>query len=143
MKGGPSSLVALTGLLSAFLLPGCDAPKEQAKAESPPPGVTIVTVTEDNITPTVTFTGRVQAQDKVDLRARIDGFLEKRLFNEGQDVKKGDLLFVIEQAPYKSAIAEIKAEIQKAEATLTLADIEVKRATELLAKQVGTQKRLD
>ena len=113
------------------------------RAELPPAAVTVTPVAEDKITPTVTFTGRVQAQDKVDLRARIDGFLEKRLFNEGQDVKKGDLLFVIEQAPYKSAIAEIKAEIQKAEATLTLADIEVKRATDLVAKQVGTQKRLD
>jgi membrane fusion protein, multidrug efflux system len=143
MKGGQCSFVALIGLLPALLLSGCDTAQEQAKAESPPPGVTVVAVAEDKITPTVTFTGRVQAQDKVDLRARIDGFLEKRLFNEGQDVKKGDLLFVIEQAPYKSAIAETKAEIQKAEATLVLTDIEVKRATELLSKQVGTQKRLD
>src|SRR6185436_10880138 len=122
---------------------GCDNPQQQAKAELPPAAVTVAPVAEDKITPTVTFTGRVQAQDKVDLRARIDGFLEKRLFNEGQDVKKGDLLFVIEQAPYKSAIAEIKADIQKAEAALTLANIEVKRATELVAKEVGTQKRLD
>jgi membrane fusion protein, multidrug efflux system len=143
MKGRQSALAALLGVLSPLLLPGCDSPQLQAKAELPPPAVTVVAVAEDKVTPTVTFTGRVQAQDKVDLRARIDGFLEKRLFNEGQDVKKGDLLFVIEQAPYKASIAEIKADIQKAEAVSTLADIEVKRAKELLAKEVGTQKRLD
>jgi membrane fusion protein, multidrug efflux system len=142
-KQRQSCLALAVGLPSLLLLPGCDNPQQQAKAELPPAAVTVVPVAEERITPTVTFTGRVQAQDKVDLLARIDGFLEKRLFNEGQDVKKGDLLFVIEQAPYKSAIAEIKAEVQKAQATLTLADIEVRRATELLAKQVGTQKRLD
>src|SRR6185369_12534977 len=137
---GHSRLAALVCLPSLLFLHGCDNPQQQAKAELPPAAVTVAPVAEDKITPTVTFTGRVQAQDKVDLRARIDGFLEKRLFNEGQDVKKGDLLFVIEQAPYKSAIAEIKADIQKAEAALTLANIEVKRATELVAKEVGTQK---
>jgi len=143
MKQRQSRLALVIGLPALLLLSGCDDTKQQAKAELPPAAVTVVPVAEEKITPTVTFTGRVQAQDKVDLRARIDGFLEKRLFNEGQDVKKGDLLFVIEQAPYKSAIAEIKADIQKAQATLTLADIEVKRAAELVAKEVGTQKRLD
>ena len=142
-KQRQSRLALVVGLPSLLLLSGCDNAQQQAKAELPPAAVTVISVAEEKITPTVTFTGRVQAQDKVDLRARIDGFLEKRLFNEGQDVKKGDLLFVIEQAPYKSAIAEIKADIQKAQATLTLANIEVKRATELLAKEVGTQKRLD
>jgi membrane fusion protein (multidrug efflux system) len=91
----------------------------------------------------VTFTGRVQARDKVDLRARVEGFLEMRLFTEGQDVKEGDLLFVIEQAPYKASIVEIEADIQKAQATLTLADLEVGRASQLAAREVGTQKRLD
>src|SRR6185312_14486470 len=81
-------LVCLPSLL--LLLHGCDNPQPQAKAELPPAAVTVVSVADDKITPTVSFTGRVQAQDKVDLRARIDGFLEKRLFNEGQDVKKGD-----------------------------------------------------
>ena len=103
----------------------------------------MVAVVEHDIKPSLTFSGRVQARDKVDLRARVEGFLEKRLFNEGQDVKKGDLLFVIEQAPYKASIAEIKATIQKAQAVLTLADLEVARASQLVAREVGTQKRLD
>jgi membrane fusion protein (multidrug efflux system) len=142
-KQSQSRLALVIGLPALLLLSGCDDAQQQAKAELPPAAVAVVPVAEERIAPTATFTGRVRAQDKVDLRARIDGFLEKRLFNEGQDVRKGELLFVIEQAPYKSAIAEIKADIQKAEATLTLANIEVKRATELLAKDAGTQKRLD
>ena len=70
----------------------------------------------------------MQARDKVDLRARVEGFLEKRLFNEGQDVNEGDLLFVIEQAPYKASIDEIQADIRKAQAALTLAELEVRTA---------------
>jgi len=100
-------------------------------------------VAAHDITPSVTFTGRVQARDKVDLRARVEGFLEKRLFSEGQNVNEGDLLFVIEQAPYKASMVEIEADIQKAQAALKLAEVEVGRATQLVSREVGTQKRVD
>ena len=73
----------------------------------------------------------------MELRARVEGFLEKRLFNEGQDVKEGDLLFVIEQAPYKASIDEINASIQKAQAALKLADVEVERQSTLVVASDG------
>ena len=72
---------------------------------------------------------------KVDLRARVDGFLEKRLFTEGADVKEGDLLFVIEKGLYQAAVDEAKAGVEKAEATLKLADIEFNRQSELVQTQ--------
>ena len=131
------------GLVLIWPLTGCGNGDERAKAAPPPPAVTVVAVAAHDIRPSVTFTGRVQARDKVDLRARVEGFLEKRLFNEGQDVNQGDLLFVIEQAPYKASIVEIQADIQKAQAALTLAELEVGRASQLAAREVGTQKRLD
>ena len=135
--------LVVAGLVLIWLLPGCGNGDERAKAAPPPPAVTVVAVAAHDIRPSVTFTGRVQARDKVDLRARVEGFLEKRLFNEGQDVNEGDLLFVIEQAPYKASIVEIQADIQKAQAALTLAELEVGRASQLAAREVGTQKRLD
>jgi membrane fusion protein, multidrug efflux system len=125
-----------------LLLAACDDDKKAAK-EPPAPAVSVIAVAEDEIRPSVSFTGRVQAQDKVELRARVEGFLEKRLFNEGQDVKEGDLLFVIEQAPYQASIDEIKANIQKAEAALKLADAEIERQSTLVERQAGTQQRLD
>jgi membrane fusion protein, multidrug efflux system len=125
-----------------LLLAACDGDKKAAK-EPPAPAVTVITVAEDEIRPSVSFTGRVQAQDKVELRARVEGFLEKRLFNEGQDVKEGDLLFVIEQPPYQASIDEIKASIEKAQAALKLADTEVGRQSTLVQRQTGTQQRLD
>ena len=124
-------------------LSACGRQNQQGEAAPPPPAVTVVAAVKEEIKPTVTFSGRVQAREKVELRARVEGFLEKRLFTEGQDVKEGDLLFVIEQAPYRATVDEIKASIEKAKAALKLADVEVERASQLVARQTGTQQRLD
>jgi membrane fusion protein, multidrug efflux system len=128
--------------IAAASMAGCGRQEQQAQAP-PPPAVTVMAVVKDDVKPTVTFTGRVQARDKVELRARVEGFLQKRLFTEGEDVKEGDLLFVIEQEPYRASVDEIKALIEKAQAALTLATLEVDRASQLVARQTGTQQRLD
>jgi membrane fusion protein (multidrug efflux system) len=134
-----------TALLGAALaLAGCgDNSQRQTQAAAPPPAVTVVRVTAADIKPTASFTGRVEAVSKVELRARVDGFLEKRLFREGADVKEGDLLFTIEKGLYQAAVDQAKAAIVTAEATLKLADIEVARQTELVQRNVGAQARLD
>ncbi len=133
------SLVAI----AAVSLSACGDGGEKQAAPPPPPAVTVVKVQSEDLRPSLTFTGRVTATDKVELRARVEGFLEKRLFTEGADVKEGDLLYVIEQAPYKATIDETKARIATAEAALKLGDIEVERQTELVTRQTGTQARLD
>jgi membrane fusion protein, multidrug efflux system len=138
----PACVRARWCIAFVMLLAACDTDKKAA-TEPTVPAVTVVAVAEDEIRPSISFTGRVQAQDKVELRARVEGFLEKRLFNEGQDVKEGDLLFVIEQAPYKASIDEINANIEKAQAALKLADAEIERQSTLVERQAGTQQRLD
>jgi membrane fusion protein (multidrug efflux system) len=139
------SLLRASGAIAgiALMLSACGDNEKAAQAPPPPPAVTVVAVVKDEVRPSVTFTGRVQARDKVELRARIEGFLEKRLFTEGQDVKDGDVLFVIEQAPYKASIEEIRGTILQAESALALADAEVDRQRQLVARQTGTQQRLD
>lgn len=134
------------GLLlgSALAVAGCGDGKQAApQAAAPPPAVTVIKVAAADVKPTASFTGRVEAMFKVDLRARVDGFLEKRLFREGADVKEGELLVVIEKGNYKAAVNQAKAGIATAEATLKLADIEVGRQTELFARNVGAQARVD
>jgi membrane fusion protein, multidrug efflux system len=128
---------------AALTLCACSRGGSQGDTPAPAPSVTVVAAVSKEIKPTVTFTGRVQAQDKVELRARIDGFLQKRLFEEGLDVKVGDLLFVIEQDQYKATVAETKANIEKAQASVTLANLEFDRASRLVQSQAGTQARLD
>jgi membrane fusion protein, multidrug efflux system len=110
---------------------------------STPTAVTVVRATAEEVRPSTTFTGRIEAKDKVDLRARVDGFLEKRLFTEGADVKEGQPLFAIEKGLYQAAVNQAAAGVEQAQATLKLADLEVDRQAELVRRNVGTQARLD
>ena len=113
------------------------------QAPTAAPAVSVVKVEQRDITPSTSFTGRIEAIDKVDLRARVDGFLEQRLFTEGQDVKAGDLLFVIEKAPYQADIENVDAAIARAEATLDQAELERRRQAELVKRQATAQAVLD
>jgi membrane fusion protein (multidrug efflux system) len=103
------SLPAGCALSAVLLVAGCGDNKQPNPAASvPPPAVTVVKVTAAEIKPATTFTGRIEARNKVDLRARVEGFLEKRLFDEGADLKEGDLLFVIEKGLYQAAVDQAK-----------------------------------
>ena len=93
--------------------------------------------------PSTSFTGRIEAKDKVDLRARVEGFLEQQLFTEGQEVAAGDLLFVIEKAPYQAEIETVEAAIARAQATLDRAELERRRQAQLVKKQAAAQAKLD
>lgn len=130
-------VVRLLGL--ALLLPGL------AMAQQPPPApaVTVVAVESSDITPSVSFTGRIEAVDKVDLIARVDGFLEARPFTEGDMVQKGDLLFAIEKGPYEARLGEVDAAIASAQASFKLAQIEVDRQTVLVQREAAAQAVLD
>jgi membrane fusion protein (multidrug efflux system) len=105
--------------------------------------VTVAKVARIDVTPSSSFTGRIEAADKVDLRARVEGFIEKRLFEEGADVKEGDLLFVLEKAPYEAEVEQVKASIARAEATLRVAELSAERQTTLVKKSVAAQAVLD
>lgn len=143
-KGSVDKLrLAAVGAVGLLLL-GCEQPETEASVEAaPPPAVTVIAVTREAIAPTSTFTGRVEAVDTVDLRARVEGFLEQRLFEEGADVAVGDLLFVLEKAPYEALVEQARATVARAEATLQLASIDRKRQQELVKKQAAAQARLD
>jgi membrane fusion protein, multidrug efflux system len=95
------------------------------------------------VTPSATFTGRIEAIDRVDLRARVEGYLETRQFSEGGEVKAGQLLFTIEKDTYGAAVAQAKATVSRAEASAKLAKIEVERQSELLRRQVASQQKVD
>jgi membrane fusion protein (multidrug efflux system) len=92
------------------------APAENA---GPPPLVTVVEVTEQNVNPQTEYVGHVEAIQAVDLQARVSGYLEKINFEEGSDVQAGSLLYLIEQAPYKLQVAVSRARLVKAEAAAT------------------------
>jgi membrane fusion protein, multidrug efflux system len=85
------------------------------------------------------FIGRAQAVDKVDLRARVQGFLGPRKFADGDLVKEGQLLFLIEPEPYQAAVEQREGQRAAAAATRINAELQYKRAEELARTKVGTE----
>ena len=122
---------------------GCDDGSQQTVAAAPPPSVVVTPVVRKDVTPTMTFVGRVEAIEDVELRARVEGFLEKRSFDEGGDVNKGDLLFLIEQAPYQADVERAQAEVLSADATLTNASLQADRFRSLIKRGNVSQAKLD
>lgn len=89
------------------------------------------------------FIGRVEAIEKVDLRARVEGFLGPRLFEDGSNVKKDQLLFTIEREPFEAALEQRKAQLAAAQATAENADAQLKRYRDLASKDAASQAQLD
>jgi RND family efflux transporter MFP subunit len=109
----------------------------------PPPKVTVAHPVERAVADTVEFVGRTQPTVTVDLRAQVNGYLERILFEDGSNVKAGDLLFVIEQAPYQVALDAAKAALQKAIASQALAESQYRRMAPLVKSGAVTQEELD
>jgi membrane fusion protein (multidrug efflux system) len=101
-----------------------------AQDQSAVPSVIVIEAAEQEITPVTRYPGRAEAVETVQLRARVEGFIEQRNFREGADVAKGDLLFVLEQEPYKIVVDQRRAELAAAVATEknAQADFERKKA---------------
>jgi membrane fusion protein (multidrug efflux system) len=136
--------VILAVLLTAPLLTGCDeTPQQAAATQAPPPSVSVVRVETRDLRPSVNFSARVTALQKVDLRARIEGYLDKQNFTEGAPVKTGDLLFVIEKAPYEAKVASAEGAVATARARYDRTEIELGRQTTLVAKDAAAQTKLD
>jgi membrane fusion protein, multidrug efflux system len=113
------------------------------RASGTPPAVGVVRVARQQITESHEFIGRIQAVGRVALVARVSGFLEKRLFVEGAEIKKGDLLYQLEQPPFQAQVESSKATIDQLKAQHRNAEITLDRAQDLLRKQVGPQSNVD
>ena len=124
----------LLGLVGVALLAACEQQAETSAATpaSPPPAVTVISLQPTEVTPGFGFNGRVVAVDEVQLRARVTGFLEQRRFEEGADVQAGDLLFVIEKAPYQAVVEQRQAELASAEANRANTAVQLQRGEELV-----------
>ena len=103
----------------------------------PAPKVNVATPITRDVTEYLDFTGNTQAVNSVDLRARIEGFLVQQAYEDGADVKKGQLLFVIQPEPYEAKLQEAQASLQSQQAGLHQAEVEYVRAKNLLAEKAG------
>jgi membrane fusion protein (multidrug efflux system) len=112
-------------------------------AAPPPPEVSVVTVQKQKVYQEQSYIGRIQATRIVNLVPRITGYLEQRLFHQGGDVKKGQLLYVIEPGPYQAAFDQANAAVSAATATLANAQTTLGRSQALLHTPAGQRSTLD
>jgi membrane fusion protein, multidrug efflux system len=116
---------------------------EAQPAPGGPPAVGVVRVARQEITQSNEFVGRIQSIGRVSLVARVSAFLEKREFVEGVEVKKGDLLYLLEQPPYQAQVDFNKANVAQLEAQHTFAAQQLARAGYLLKTPAGEQQKVD
>ncbi|QRG07445.1 efflux RND transporter periplasmic adaptor subunit [Xanthobacter dioxanivorans] len=117
----------------ALALPLATAGEAAAQgAAPPPPVVTVANPTPKTVTDREEYVGRFVAVDEVNVRARVSGYLDKIGFTDGQIVKEGDLLFTIDQRPFKIAVDQAQANLAQARANLDFAKADLERARTLL-----------
>jgi membrane fusion protein, multidrug efflux system len=120
-------------LASSFILTGCkQAPGTKAPA---PVAVEVVAVVPKPIRLSDEFNGRVSSINSVEVRARVTGYVDKVAYREGDSVKQGDLLFIIDPRPYRDALESAKASLERERAAAAFADIQSKRAQALNASK--------
>jgi membrane fusion protein (multidrug efflux system) len=130
-------------LVAACLLAAFASTPAVAQQGAPPPAVLVQPAELKPIAAQAEFIGRAAAVDKVELHARVKGFLGPRKFNDGDEVKTGQVLFTIEPEPYQAAVDQKSAQRDAAQAALTNAELQLKRAAELLRTNTGTQVTYD
>jgi membrane fusion protein (multidrug efflux system) len=133
--------LAATPLLAAVL--GTSLPAAAQAPDKGPPAVGVVKAERTPIIETNEFIGRIESINKVSLVARVTAFLEKRLFVEGSEVKTGDLLYQLEQGPFKADEDAKEAALAQANALLTNATITRARAQALLNTVAGQRSNYD
>lgn len=143
-EGSPSTRrlrsVAPAMLLALLLPVACqEDDKKNEYAPPPPPEVIVAAPTMRNVVTYLKYTGVVEASETVELRARVQGFLEKVNFQPGQKVKKGDLLFVIDKRQFIAAVDQADAEVRSQQAALLGAENDARLARQLADQSAGPE----
>ncbi|HHP5403968.1 TPA: efflux RND transporter periplasmic adaptor subunit [Aeromonas veronii] len=133
---------ALLAVIAAFGLAGCDvAPQEQ---EAPaPPQVSVLTLTGRELVISEDLPARVAALRSADIRAQISGIVQRRLFEQGAEISAGTVLFQINPAPFKADVDSAAAALQRAEAVLARARIQIERLQPLLRTDAISRQTYD
>jgi RND family efflux transporter MFP subunit len=128
--------------LAAMILSSC-ARNEAAEAPAAPPPVQAAKVISKSVTEFDEFTGRFEAVERVEVRPRVSGYVAATRFAQGHEVKKGDILYVIDPRPYQATLKHAQAELTRAKTQAALAESERVRATKLIEKRAISQEEFD
>lgn len=120
----------------------CDS-RENAYVPPPPPEVTVATPVRKTVPDTMEFTGVTRGYEVVEVRARVKGFLEKKLVEGGRRVKAGDLLFVIDPRTFEATARQARAERETQRANLRLAEVTLERMLTAMRSNAASQQEVD
>jgi RND family efflux transporter MFP subunit len=130
-------------LVMAGVLSGCGGEGKGPPAAAAPPEVTVSQVVSRQITDYAEFTGRMDAAETVDVRARVSGYLTDVDFTDGQDVKRGEVLFQIDPRPFEASLQNVEGQKAQWEAKLARAKADVERYEKLVPTGAATPQDLD
>lgn len=138
-------LTAIAAVATAALALGACARNEAAERQAAPPvpQVTVAAAIARKVTGFDEFTGRFEAVERVEVRPRVSGYISSVNFTDGNEVKKGDVLFVIDPRPYAAERDKARAQLAQARSQLVLAKSERERATKLLGQHAISQEEFD
>ena len=131
-RAGLRAARLLPVLLAAAIAAACSSNASPGDGAPPPPEVSVAGVVERTVRQWDDFTGRVSAVETVELRPRVSGYVQRVAFEEGQLLRKGDLLFEIDPRPYQAALARAEAELARARSEARLAGAQHERAKALV-----------
>ena len=132
---GNFHLSALGVMLLSVLLVGCDNSVAQ-NAAPPAPAVSAADVVVKSISQWDSFNGRIEAVESVQLRPRVSGYIDKVNYTDGQEVKKGEVLFTIDDRTYRAALEQAQANLARAKTQASLAQSEANRTDKLVNTNV-------
>ncbi len=139
----PALLLALAAVLgSAALLSGCSPGQAQGGPPMAPP-VSAAPAVQKNVQLYEEFSGRIEAVETVEVRARVGGTIDRVHFQDGQEVKRGELLFSIDARPFTTELARAEAQLAGARTAAALATTEQARSTKLLAQRAVSQQEAE
>ena len=137
-------LIAFSSIILSLMLTACNSATDTAKPfAQPSPNVKVAQAISKEMTQWDEYTGRIEAVNEVQLRSRVSGYIEKVQFAAGAKVKKGDLLFLIDNKPYKSQLNFANAEQEKAKVKYELAKNDLARADKLVAEKAISAEEFD
>jgi len=136
-------IVAALVLIGVLTLTGCGQQSKGGPPQGGPPEVAIVEVKTETVAITTELAGRTSAYLVAEVRPQVGGIIQKRLFNEGADVRAGQVLFRIDAAPFQAALDNAKAGLNRSEANLLAIRLKADRLRELLADKAVSQQDYD
>ena len=122
---------------------GCNSEQASSGGQPPPPEVGVAQVVSKSVQQWDEYTGRISAIDTVELRPRASGYVQRVAYKEGQDVKRGDLMFQIDPRPYRAALDNAEAQLARARVAQRLETIRNKRAQSLIEDNAISHEELD